>query len=445
MSRFVILPKAKPIISAASRTSVESYFIRRATPHRETSWLDIENRYRVDCTQLFEADARRAKSRGKQLSATKHKQLTAYVSASSPAHVIDGWSFLGRAVDSALRGDTYSAAHFAYYAELRAAMALLASEGIGIFSRRHAVIGKAETIPFPKAPEFGKGKNTEGTHQLVWPVFRFWSSLRRASELLDELIQPEQVHLSTWLNAKKTPISSRAIGQRWLAKWGIDLETVRDDHDTRNLASYQPSEFRSAPSYGARNTAEFVISLWSMFEPGVGRRFPEIERQLLRSAVRMGGGLSPNEIEQVGFTALEAANWNNFFTAADEPLPFYFAESATSIEETTCHLRMISRAALLLFVASGSSRHLLQNAGYTAETIAFWWKKHGVDRGLWSPSDIPDDPMDAWADITIAIDEVATWGSNNANAALRNLRQTQQQYINELGAFELVGIWSLLP
>lgn len=445
MNRFVILPKAKPVISAASRTSVESYFIARTSPHRETSWLDLENRYRVDCTQTFEDDAKRAKSRGKRLSATKHKQLTAYVSASSPTHVIDGWSFLSRAVDSALRGDTYSAAHFAYYAELRAAMALLASEGIGIFSRRHAVIGETETTPFPKAPEFGKGKNTEGTHRVVWPVFRFWSSLRRASELLDELIQPEQISLSTWLSAKNIPVSAKAIGQRWLAEWGIDLETVREDHDTRNLASYRPSAFRAALPYGAKNTAEFVTSLWNMFEPGVGRRFPEIERQLLRRAVRTGGGLSQNEIEQIGFTSFEAANWNNFFTSSDDPLPFYFAESATTIEESTCHLRMISRAALLLFVASGSSRRLLQNAGYTAESIAFWWKQHGVDRGLWSPSDIPDDPMDAWADVTIAIDELAAWGSDNANATLRNLRQSQQQHINAIGAFELVGIWSLLP
>jgi hypothetical protein len=445
MNRFVILPKAKPIISAASRASVESYFIGRTSPQREASWLDIKNRYRVDCTHTFEDDVKRAKSLGKPLSASKHKQLTAYVSASAPTHVIDGWSFLGRAVDCALRGDTYSAAHFAYYAELRAAMALLASEGIGIFSRRHAVIGDTGSTPFPKAPEFGRGKNAEGTHRVVWPVFRFWSSLRRASELLDELIQPEQISLSTWLSAKAIPVSAKAIGQRWLAEWGIDLETVREDHDTRNLASYRPSALRSPPPYGANNTAEFVTSLWRMFEPGIGRRFPEIERQLLRRAVRTGGGLSPNEIEQIGFAAFEAANWNNFFSAADESLPFYFAESATTIEESTCHLRMISRAALLLFVASGSSRQLLQNAGYTTETIAFWWKQHGIDRGLWSPSDIPDDPMDAWADVTIAIEELAAWGNDNANASLRNIRQLQQQHISELGAFELIGIWSLLP
>ena len=439
MKPFVIKPRAKPIIRTASRAAIESYFVSLLPPLRETTWLDIGNRYRVDCIQKFEADAKRARSRGISLTATKHKQLTAYVGASAPAHVIDGWSFLGRAIDCVLRGDTYSSAHFAYYAELRAVMALLASEGIGIFSGKHALIGEHETTQFPS------GGTVAGTHKLVWPLFRFWSSLRRANDLLDDLIQPDHIALSSWLNAKVSPVSARAIGQRWLADWGIDLETVREDHDTRNLASYRPSEFRYPPSYGAANTAIFVTSLWRLFEPSVGRRFHGIERYLLRRAVRMAGGLTLHEIEQVGLNTLEATNWRKFFSSTSDPLPLTFADSATPIDDSTCHLRMISRAALLLFVASGSSRQLLKNAGYTSDTIAFWWQKHGVDRGLWAPGDLPEDPMDTWADITIAIDELATWGSTNATASLESMRQSQQQNINELGAFELVGIWSLLP
>lgn len=445
MKGFAIRPKARPILSSSSRASVEAYFVGLRPPLREQAWLDLGNRYRLNCTHTFERDAKRATKRGRPLARDKHKDLAAYVGASSPAHVIDGWSFLGRALDSAVRGDTYSAAHFAYYAELRAAMALLASEGIGIFSRRHAAVGMSDTTPFPKKPEFAN--NSEGTHRIIWPVFRFWSSLRRASDLLDELIQPGQIRLSTWLAAMKCPVPVRAVGQRWLSSWGLDLETVSDDHDIRNLASYRPSEFRYAPAAGTGTIAEFVSSLWALFEPGRDRRFHGIERHLLRSAWRTGGGNapSPNDIERIGLSAAEAENWADFLSSADDPSPLKFAEASTPIEDPSCHLRMISRAALLLFVASGAARQLLHNAGYSAETIGFWWKKHGVDRGLWATDDIPDDPMDAWADIALAMEDLASWRNENIDASLRDLRHTPQGHIHELGAFELVGIWSLLP
>ena len=53
-----------------------------------------------------------------------------YVAASAPTHLIDGWSYLARAIDALLRGDAPAAVHLGYYAELRAAMSLLAGGGI---------------------------------------------------------------------------------------------------------------------------------------------------------------------------------------------------------------------------------------------------------------------------------------------------------------------------
>lgn len=328
-------------------------------------------------------------------------------------------------------------------------MALLASEGIGIFNSKHAAIGTNETTPFPKKPEFGTNLRGTGTHRIIWPVFRFWSSLRRASDLLDELIQPEQIRLSTWLKALQRPVSVRALGQRWLTSWGLDLESVSDDHDVRNLASYRPSEFRYAPRLSAGTIAEFVTALWNLFEPGKDRRFHGIERHLLRSAWKKTGlsAPAPADVERVGLNTAEAKNWATFLASTDEPSPLKFAEATVPIDEPSCHLRMISRAALLLFVASGAARRLLQNAGYSADTISFWWKKHGLDRGLWSSADVLDDPMDAWADIAVAIDDIASWQSEgeNVEASLKDIRHAQARHIHTLGAFEFVGIWSLLP
>ena len=62
-------------------------------------------------------------------------KIAEYIAASIPLHVADGWTFLARAFESIRSGDRNTAVHLAYYAELRAAMSLLASEGVGVFNR----------------------------------------------------------------------------------------------------------------------------------------------------------------------------------------------------------------------------------------------------------------------------------------------------------------------
>jgi hypothetical protein len=53
--------------------------------------------------------------------------------------------------------------------------------------------------------------------------------------------------------------------------------------------------------------------------------------------------------------------------------------------------------------------------------------------------------LDIWADVALAIADLTAWRAANGGASLRDLRSMQQQHIPELGALELIGIWSLLP
>src|SRR5262245_42087950 len=119
--------KAK--LRRASRESIAFYFQGLSATDRKAKWIHGNNRYRVRCTSRYETDLKATPP------TVDDSALVAYVAASGPCHVIDGWSFIGRAIDSMLRGDTYGAIHLGYYAELRAAMALLACEGVGIFSQ----------------------------------------------------------------------------------------------------------------------------------------------------------------------------------------------------------------------------------------------------------------------------------------------------------------------
>ena len=76
------------------------------------------------------------------------KAIAEYVAASAPLHASDGWHYLARAFGAISHGDRNTAIHLAYYAELRAAMAILASEGIGVLNYVHVVVdssGNAST------------------------------------------------------------------------------------------------------------------------------------------------------------------------------------------------------------------------------------------------------------------------------------------------------------
>jgi hypothetical protein len=350
---------------------------------------------------------------------------------------------LGRAIEATLRGDTYAAVHFGYYSELRATMGLLASEGIGIFNQRHPVLyATGTTARFPRT-----GK--PGTHKVIWPILNYWSSLQRAGDLLDEIVSPRSIRLSQWLTGTKALVPVRAVAQRWLRTWGVDLVAVDDDHDNRNLSSYRPSQFRKPPALDVHENVTFVEELWRLFEPETSKRFPVIERVLLRSARRKASSTSAtlDDLERLGLSPAESAEWAAFFGETEDPLPLQEANKQSQIDSPRCHIQILSRAALLLFVATSAVRRLLITAGYTPDILSFWWKFIGEDRGLWSAGGSPVDPLDLWADILVALTDSSEWRSNNppGSVSLRDWRRAEMPDRDYLGGFELVGIWALLP
>lgn len=442
MSRFTITKPNKNLLRKASREWVEDYFVSVPNDRRSKRWIRVNNFYRVKATQRYETDAKASPPK------IKADQISEYIGASVPTHVIDGWSFLGRGIEAALRGDNYSAIHFAYYSELRAAMGLLAAEGMGIFSKRHAVLDSTSTCE--ALPKKIKPKKTPqvGTHAVVWPLLDYWSSLRRAFDLLDEIVSPRSIKMSQWLIGTGATVPARAIAQYWFRTWGVDLAAVDDDHDKRNLASYRPSEFRRPQRLDSHEVITFVEELWTLFEPERFRRFPVLERALVRSARRKATSrVAPiADLERIGLSSAEATDWSSFFTK-DDPVPLIAATKQSAIEDPRCHLQVLSRAALLLFVATTAARRLLVNATYTEDLLSFWWQRHGEDRCLWGVGAFPADPVDLWADILTAISDSSAWRTANppGSASLRDWRRTNASGLDYLGGLELIGIWGLLP
>jgi hypothetical protein len=439
MSGFRLNISHKTLLRKASRGEIEGHFERAPINTRSIKWLADSNYYRRLCTSHYDEDTAAAPP------SVKNQHLIKYVGASAPTHVIDGWSFLGRAVDATLRGDAYSAVHFGYYAELRAAMSLLAAEGIGMFNQGHPVVDEnGVSHRFPNS----NVKKRAPTHSAIWPILKYWATLSRAEELLDNFVRPRSIRLAEWFTATSSTIPVRAVAQHWLTAWGLDLAAVNDDHDSRNLVSYRPSELRRPPRLDVNEITKFVEELWQLFEPSVGRRFPNLERFLLRRALRKGRQRAPtaNDLGGLGLPAGEVLEWLTFIQQPDDPLPLRLAEQKFLVEESNCHLSVISRAALLLFLASEASRRLLSNATFSSTDLRFWWGREGEDRALWNIGAAPDNPQDLWADIEQAINDSSNWRTAHpANGSLREWRLNQAVGLADLSGFELVGIWALLP
>src|SRR5262249_45275128 len=108
---------------------------------------------------------------------------------------------------------------------------------------------------------------------------------------------------------------------------------------------------------------------------------------------------------------------------------------------------MLSRAALLLRVASGSTAALLKDAGLTSATIAFWWKSLGQNRGIWEGEKEESELIDLWADIHALLDEIGEFQSNNSaqDRSFYKLGNELGGVLIGLSSCERVAIWSMTP
>lgn len=449
MKAIRIKKTGKQQLRRASRLAMESSLTALNSPHMGSRWIRKTNRYRIDCVRQYKIDTDATPP------STDHSALVEYVAASSPGHVIDGWSLLGRAIDATLRCDSYAALHLAYYAELRGAMGLLASEGVGIFNNRHATIdAQGLTSRLPQTERWNQrnlryDSYSAGTHDIVWPCLQHWASLQKAYVLLNEIIRPGTIPLSQWLGALGAITRARAIAESWLREWGLDLSILEDDHESRNFASYRPSEFRLPPSLAVDDVLEFVKDLWLCLEPGGASPFPTLEKHLLKRAVfaaKVATPVTSTALGSLGLPDTEIGAWLSVLNSTDEPRLFSEAETQSRVEDSRCHLQVISRAVLLLSLATVAVRRLLAAAGYTRQDLRFWWLRYSVDRGLCEQGITLDNPLDLWADVREGLSDLQDWQtSNGPGQSLRKWRRDQSHILEMLGAFELIAVWGIVP
>jgi hypothetical protein len=383
--------------------------------------------------------------------------LAQYISASIVLHALDGWSYLGRAIACLMAGDTHRGLHFAYYAELRAAMSLLASAGIGIFNRKHYIV--------PTENATTKLESSDGTHVLAWSALEYWAQLPASGTLFAKLVRPEGRTLDEWFQPHGGPTTLAPQAKAWFMQWGMDLKLATKDRDARNESSYRPDGIPHIWDVSARDALGFVRNTWMALEPSSTSSFDSIDRHILRLALesyyrgltgKPATGTDPAFQVLIGTTlsaqglAKSAEDRLRSFllrqSAPNDPAIFpYSAKKPGNTGDDP--FAVLSRAVLLLRIATGSAHDLLAAGGIDSAAISFWWTKIGEVRGLWEPGSAPDSLTDLWADIEEALLETAQLEKAQPNAfeSTRSVAFDAAGRFNIFSSHKRVGLWGLCP
>lgn len=353
------------------------------------------------------------------------------IAVRGPLHAIDGWSYLGRALSSLISGQAHSARHLSYYAELRAALSILASSGIGVFNKRNAALDGSGAVHF---------MSSIPTHQMAWLALREWSTgLSRIERLIDPL---RLAGISLLHHFREFfPAHILTSANNLMINWGFDLHQGAIDRDERNWSSYQPNALLPMQTSPGQD-AEFLRMFWRLFRPDGN----ELERHLLRILLETEARHHGSELHEYSYRYDRLNELTKiiipfeFLTREAEPHDHDFIIELSRRSLPATPYSMISRAGLLLKIATGLAEQNLRAAGVEPiESFGNWWQEFGVCHGLWEPSSAPMASSHLWEDISVALEDSAeaptsyrhSWISGLGNNAMR-VCQTERVALWEL-------------
>jgi hypothetical protein len=354
------------------------------------------------------------------------------VSSSGPLHCSDGWSYLARALSALIAGDGHAARHLAYYAELRAALSILACDGVGVFDNRNCVVDiNGDIHPLTE----------RGTHDIVWAALSAWAGQQNAFGRIATAIEIGGVSLIDALQAFFPGSAGAALGSKLIEAWGFDLNLSASDRHQRNYSSYVATHLNPLPG-APRDDLEFISSIWRSFEPSSW----DLERHLLRHTLELeistlnGAPIGdrrpsydasdPRLTRIVSFEFLSRAS-----EMTDHPL------LSTAADQTSHGPRpMLARAALLLRVATSMVRANLNGAGLNGFVdLASWWTSVGIDRGFWSVASQPQDLTELWLEIEDALADALSADTSDRRTMIASLDLAAAR----LSQTDRVPLWAL--
>lgn len=356
----------------------------------------------------------------------------AYFAGAALSHLEDGWSYLGRSFGALLRGDRGAAAHTAYYAELRAGLALLASQGMLVLNTKLYALDAAGKLLRKNAGG--------GTHVSVWQLYDRWSDLPGAVPVLRESLLPFGLKLGDWFDVLANPAvgaSPLATAKEWLKIWALDLKQFTLDKRLRAKFSYNPTGFEGKPAFAPE---PYLCEIWTLLEPGGPDPFERLDRHLLRAIIERL--LDDPQINNRS-AALAAICTNvattppvhgaEGFLRRDPGHEYDVAVVRFAADAAPAPWATMARAVVLLRLATGAVRLELNAVGVPRDNFADWADIVAAERSLWDVSP-PASPVDLWSDVDLAVDHMSTCPPPYDDT---------QSSLRVLETVERVALWSL--
>jgi hypothetical protein len=337
--------------------------------------------------------------------------LKSYLATSVITHCFDGWLYLSHAIDSLLKGDRGIAIHLAYYSELRGTLSFLARQGVSVNNRNNMGINNSGIL---------NSSGSGGTHVATWKYLESWinSSSSHHISLLKYFVVRNK-NLEEWINFYPTSITPAVASQyalSWMKEWSFDIQNYERDHIFRDTVTYQPQRLRDNSFINFKTKFSAVSNIWKFLEPSGSDKFALLDKYLLSKLFKNiydnntlgGSGRSLIDITNKTFTnaglsmdlsiktIINTGTNNQLLQNAKDP-----AIDSTNGELKPLHI--ISRALLMLRIASGCTRELLNSAGITNANIDFYLNNLGNNNGHWKGA-TPNNFEVLWEDISDSID-----------------------------------------
>lgn len=373
------------------------------------------------------------------------------VAMSGPTHCVDGWGFVSRALSSLVAGDYHAARHMAYYGQLRAGLSLLANLGVGVFDGVNLIVDAKGQI---HRIDPGKKKDNRGlgTHSVVWLALKTWANDPSSAAAFLELVRFRGSTLKDLLTDIWPTFSAVGAAGSLIEAWGLDLKTGLDERKHRNISSYAPQALNPL-SVPLKSTLRFLEDTWRLFEPSASGSFDTLDRHLFRSlvwtqrtlsepTVPLGAGSIATEYNGLP-AAVRSLAGLDFLVGTTEPKTLELLRLARAKTSPPSPLHMISRALLLLRLATSFTQASLTEAGVdrTGGALRPWLDELASARGFWPTTAPLQDVDDLWEDTKVALADLNTVRGKSPSE-LYNWRADGLSELPILTEAERIVMWS---
>lgn len=448
------------------------HFVRKASKHAIIDGVKHIKKYYVPQSKIISdrnpLETNCIKAYKKHADATKtyaisSSHVTSYVAASSLSHLLDGWMYLSNSFTALLNGDEGASIHLAYYAELRSAMAILASEGIGVFDEKHVGVFSDKTNgEYPKnyfkgvPPNQTYKRPSARTHVFVWDAMEKWtnSAYKPDPDILKifSVKGKNFYELMEFFHPTATSLRGVEIVKQWLKDWCFDIRAYRSDRDNRNVVSYRPQRIKDfGNNLDFKQIINELTGFWTAISPIQEDKFSILDLYLLRKLFQGLDSQIPqpkqsyyelveNAFNQLG---LHDETMIKLLCSKEQFVNDHIIFTHANTKSTTA-IAIIARATLLLRIAVGLVSQLYKSGGMKKEELKFIWENYGLNSGFWTNGEYPEDFDNLWVDVQPHIQDldnrVNATGADNTIFKIRSDKPEELGYFTQVSRTCLWGI-----